>query len=75
MGDQAEPLTTRMRNTAPEPLVDELVVVLVVVLLDFSLLDRLCIAMTAMVDVPTMTIKRKSAIVFPIALRWAVMFV
>jgi hypothetical protein len=76
MGDQVGPFTTRMRNTAPEPLAGELVVVLVVVVLPaVLLLDRPCIAMTAMTDVPTMTIKRKSAIVFPIALRWAVMFV
>jgi hypothetical protein len=75
MGDQVGPFTMCMRNVALVPVADELVVVLLVVVRSVMLvLDRLCIATTATADATT-TIKRNSAIVFPTALRWAVMYV
>jgi hypothetical protein len=70
MGDQVGPFTTRMRKVAPEPVTEELELVLVVVELCVVLLvDGFCIATTAIADVAMTTIKMNTAIVVPIALR------
>jgi len=65
IGDMEDPLTTLTRNVAPVAAVAELLVALSAP----PTLDRLCMAVTAMADVPMTTIKRNRATVLAIALR------